>query len=364
MLLGIAAVALLGLEDHGVEIVGQIDAGLPHLGLPDVPGGHDWLALVGPAAGVLLVGYAEGLAAAKTYAARAGYDIDPNRELVGLGAANLGSGLASGMVVNGSLSKTAVNGGAGARSQVSSLTVAALTVVTLLFLTGLFESLPEATLAAVVIAAVIELVDVPALVRLYRIWTGRLGTIYGWAARPDFIAAAAAMLGVLVFDTLPGLFIGIAVSLLLLVYRSSRPYVARLARRRAPGRVAGHRAPPRPDPARRRSWSSASRPACSSPTPTTCATPSAPPPPGRTRGRWSSTPRPRRSSTSPRPRCWSSSARTWPTAGRPGHRAPGRTGARRAAAGSHGRGPERGQRAGDLRHRRRRRRRPGRPAGQ
>jgi sulfate permease, SulP family len=134
------------------------------------------------------------------------------------------------MVVNGSLSKTAVNGGAGARSQLSGLVVAALTVVTLLFLTGLFESLPEATLAAVVVAAVIELVDIPSLVRLYRVWTTRLSRIYGPAALPDFIAALAALLGVLVFDTLPGLFIGIAVSLLLLLYRASRPNVAVLGR--------------------------------------------------------------------------------------------------------------------------------------
>jgi MFS superfamily sulfate permease-like transporter len=116
------------------------------------------------------------------------------------------------------------------QSQVSGLVVAVLTVVTLLFLTGLFESLPEATLAAVAIAAVIELVDVPALVRLYRIWTSRLGEIYGRAARPDFIAALAALLGVLVFDTLPGLFIGISMSLLLLLYRASRPNVAVLGR--------------------------------------------------------------------------------------------------------------------------------------
>jgi SulP family sulfate permease len=108
--------------------------------------------------------------------------------------------------------------------------VAALTLVTLLFLTGLFESLPEATLAAVVVAALIELVDVPALVRLYRVYTRRLGQAYGIAARPDFLAALAALLGVLVFDTLPGLFIGIGVSLLLLLYRSSRPRVAVLGR--------------------------------------------------------------------------------------------------------------------------------------
>jgi anti-anti-sigma factor len=104
--------------------------------------------------------------------------------------------------------------------------VVALTVVTLLFLTGLFEELPDATLAAVVIAALVELVDVRSLVRLYRIYTRGLGKIYGVAARPDFIAAVAAMLGVLVFDTLPGLFIGVIVSLLLLLYRVSRPHMA------------------------------------------------------------------------------------------------------------------------------------------
>ena len=95
-----------------------------------------------------------------------------------------------------------------------------------LFLTGLFEDLPEATLGAVVIAALIELVDISALRALYRAYTKRLGQIYGPAARADFIAAVAAMLGVLIFDTLPGLFIGIAVSLLLLLYRVSRPHVA------------------------------------------------------------------------------------------------------------------------------------------
>ena len=224
--LGVLAVELLDLD---VDIVGQIDSGLPAVGVPDAPA-SDYLSLAAGGVGVALVGFAEGLGAAKTYAARHGYEIDANRELVGLGAANVGAGLASGMVVNGSLSKTAVNGGAGARSQVSGLVVALLTVVTLLFLTGLFESLPEATLAAVVIAAVIELVDVPALVRLYRVWTERLGRIYGRAARADFVAALAALLGVLVFDTLPGLFIGIGVSLLLLLYRASRPNVAVLGR--------------------------------------------------------------------------------------------------------------------------------------
>jgi sulfate permease, SulP family len=224
--LGIAAVELLDLGDEGLDIVGTIDSGLPSFGTPDV-GLNDYGDLAAGAIGVMLVGFAEGLGAAKTYAARDHYDIDVNRELLGLGGANLASGLSSGMVVNGSLSKTAVNGSSGARTQLSGLVVAVLTVVTLLLLTGLFESLPEATLAAIVIAAVIELVDLPALARLFRVYAGRSHGL-ALAARADFLAALAAMLGVLIFDTLPGLFIGIGVSLLLLLYRASRPHVAEL----------------------------------------------------------------------------------------------------------------------------------------
>jgi sulfate permease, SulP family len=229
VLLSIVAVAVFHLDRHGVEIVGHIDRGLPSLGVPDVSF-HDFLRLAGAAAGVMLVGFAEGLGAAKTYAAKHHYEVDVNRELLGLGTANIAAGLSSGMVVNGSLSKTAVNGSAGANSQVSGLVVAAMTIVTLLLLTGLFEKLPEPTLAAVVIVAVVELVDVRALVRLYHVYIGRLGSAYAVAARPDFFAAIAALLGVTVFDTLPGLFIGIAVSLILLLYRSSRPRVAELVK--------------------------------------------------------------------------------------------------------------------------------------
>jgi sulfate permease, SulP family len=223
---GVVVVKLFDLDRHGVAIVGHIDRGLPSLGLPNVSA-HDYVDLAAAGIGVMLVGFAEGLGAAKTYAARDHYEIVTNRELLGVGAANLAAGLSSGMVVNGSLSKTAVNGSAGARTQLSGLSVAGLTIVTLLFLTGLFEDLPEATLAAIVIAAVIELVDVPALVRLYRIFTGPPSRL-GIAIRPDFVAAIAAMLGVLVFDTLPGLFIGIGVSILLLIYRASTPHVAEL----------------------------------------------------------------------------------------------------------------------------------------
>jgi MFS superfamily sulfate permease-like transporter len=101
---GIAVVELFSLDEHGVAIVGHIDSGLPSLGLPDGLGWRDYLATAGSAVGIMLVGFAEGLGAAKTYASRNHYDIDTNRELLGLGAANIGSALCSGMVVNGSLS--------------------------------------------------------------------------------------------------------------------------------------------------------------------------------------------------------------------------------------------------------------------
>jgi sulfate permease, SulP family len=198
---------VLDLDSHGVEIVGQIDSGLPALGAPEVP-----------AARVMLVGFAEGLGAAKTYAARHHYEVDANRELVGLGAANLGSGLSSGMVVNGSLSKTAVNGSAGARSQVSGLVVAVLTILTLPGRGG-DRRRDRAGRPAGPRGAVPDR-DPPAPRHLRH------------RRRPDFIAAVAALAGVLIFDTLPGLFIGIAVSLLLL-YRVSRPMWPSSARSRA-----------------------------------------------------------------------------------------------------------------------------------
>ncbi|MEV0668195.1 SulP family inorganic anion transporter [Actinomadura luteofluorescens] len=225
--LGIAVAAAFHLEDHGVAVVGGIETGLPSFGFPDVSV-DDLGALAAGSVGVLLVAFAEGLGAAKSYAARDHDEVDADRELIGLGAAGLGAGLSSGMVVNGSLSKTAVNWSAGARTQLSGVFVALLTVITLLFFTSLFEKLPEAVLAGVVVAAVVELVDIRSLVALHRVFTRRLGRAYGVAARPDFVAAVAAMLGVMVFDTLPGLFIGIGASLLLLLYRSSRPIISEL----------------------------------------------------------------------------------------------------------------------------------------
>jgi sulfate permease, SulP family len=236
VVLGIVAVELFELGDHGVAIVGSINPGLPSLALPDVSLNR-FGGLMAAALGVMLVGYAESLGTAKTFAQRENQQIDANRELIGLGAANLGAGISGGFAVNGSLSKTAVNSTAGGRTQLVGLIAAGLTILTLFLLTGFFESLPVATLAAVVIAALVELIDFSTLRDYYRVYTKRLGRAYGFAARADFIAAVAAMLGVMVFGVLAGLFTGVLISLLLLLYRTSRPPVAELGR--VPG-ASGH----------------------------------------------------------------------------------------------------------------------------
>ena len=229
VVLGIGVVELFDLGDHGVAIVGSINPGLPSLDVPDVSldrfGG-----LMAAAVGVMLIGFAESLGTAKTLARREDPEIDANRELISLGAANLGAGISGGFAVNGSLSKTAVNSAAGGRTQLVGLIAAGLTILTLFLLTGFFENLPVATLAAVVIVALVEMIDLSTLRDYYRVYTTRLGRAYGFAARTDFIAAVAAMLGVMIFGILAGLFTGVLISLLLLLYRTSRPPVAELGR--------------------------------------------------------------------------------------------------------------------------------------
>ena len=117
-LAGIAVAASSGLDDHGLEVVGHIDSGLPALGLPDVAGGQ-FIDLLGGAVGVMLVGFAEVSVLPRRTPRKEGYDVDANRELLGLGPPTSGRAWRRGMVVNGSLSKTAVNGSAPAPSRSS-----------------------------------------------------------------------------------------------------------------------------------------------------------------------------------------------------------------------------------------------------
>jgi sulfate permease, SulP family len=223
LVFGIVISGALDLSQHGVEIVGNVPKGLPSLGIPDIQRG-DTVALIAAAAGMLLVIFSESLGAAETFAAKYGYEIDPNQELIALGVANVGSGFMGGLAGGGSLSQSAVNEGAGARSEVSPLIAAGLIVVTVLFLTPLFKNLPEAVLAALIIFAVSHL------------WKIREFKGYYPVSRVEFWLGIATLAGVIVFDVLPGLLIGVIAMLLYFIYQASTPHVVTLGR--VPG-VAG-----------------------------------------------------------------------------------------------------------------------------
>lgn len=197
-----------------MEVVGDIPTGLPELAFPSLGGGV-WAGLFGGAIGIVLVAYAETIAAARKYASKHGDTIDPDQEFIGLGAANIGAGLFQGFTVDGSLSKTAAADEAGQRTQVANLVNAVFVLLTILFLAALFENLAEATLGAVVIHAVWHLAVNPALWR--RLWNLR---------RIEFALAAVCALGVMIVDVLPGLILAVSLSLLALVYRASRPRTA------------------------------------------------------------------------------------------------------------------------------------------
>jgi MFS superfamily sulfate permease-like transporter len=167
--------------------------------------------LLPSAAGLMLVIFSEALGAADTFADKHGYQLDPSQEMIALGLANIGSGFLGGLAAGGSLSQSAVNDGAGARSELSPVIAAALSLITVVALTPLFTQLPEAVLAAMIIHAVWRLMKVAQMRRFYRL------------VRREFWLGMITLLGVITLDVLPGLVIGVVLSLLVLVYRASRP---------------------------------------------------------------------------------------------------------------------------------------------
>ena len=215
----IIAVRAFDLTSHGVQIVGEVPTGFHFASWSEIS--WDQLRDLLPGAlAVILVGFAQSIATAKAYGAKNGYRVDANQELIGYGAANIGAGVLQGFTVTGSLSKSAAAEEAGGKSPVLLAITSALTVVTILFLAGLFRNLAEATLAAVVIHAVSGMIDFPKLARLWR------------THRDEFVLAVGALLGVIVFDILPGVVIGVALSFALLIRRLDHPYVALLGRSR------------------------------------------------------------------------------------------------------------------------------------
>jgi SulP family sulfate permease len=203
-------VSLLGGEAAGVSVVGNLPSGLPRIAIPTLDPAT--LRELAPGAlAIVLLGYAEALGAAKAAASQSDTEIDPNQELVAHGPANILSGLFGGFLVVGSLSKTSVAMAAGARSQVANLVAAIFCFLTLVLLTPLFRGMPHPALAAIVIAAMLHL-SKPAYLR----------DLFA-RDREEFAVAAIVVIGELTLGVLQGITLGVALSLLILIYRTSHP---------------------------------------------------------------------------------------------------------------------------------------------
>ena len=215
--LSIVAATVLGLPALGVPTTGEIPAGLPTFEGPALRA-RDVEGIFPLAAGCLLLAYVEGISAARTFAAKHGYPLDPRQEFLGIGAANLAAAFGHGYPVAGGLSQSAVNEKAGARTPLALVFASISLALCLLFLTGLLENLPKAVLAAVVLTAILGLFDFRSLFRMWR--TSRL----------DFYAALIALGAVLLLGILHGILVAAIASALLLLIGVSQPHVAFLGR--------------------------------------------------------------------------------------------------------------------------------------
>ncbi len=217
LVVGIVLSTALDLPAKGVEVVGDVATGIPLPGIPPVPLG-DLVFLIAGAAGIVFLALAESIGAARAFGIRHGYEIDPDQELVALGASNMAAGLFGGFAVDASLSQSATGEAAGTRTQLSSLIAAGLILATAIVLAPLFANLPLCVLSAIVITSVLGLVDIAEL-RRYFAWK-----------RTDFLLAMTALAGVVFTTALTGMAIAVALSLLAILYQASRPYIAVLGR--------------------------------------------------------------------------------------------------------------------------------------
>ncbi|GAA2048537.1 SulP family inorganic anion transporter [Catenulispora yoronensis] len=217
VVLAAGASALFSLSGHGVATVGPVDSGLPVPRLPRLAPG-DFFDLALTAVGLALVSFGDVMAITRTYATRDGHPISPERELAGVGTANIVSGLTQGMPVSSSGSRTAVNAAAGGRTQVVGLTVAGLTVLVAAFATGVLTDLPKAALGVVLVVAALGMLTASGVARLRR--------VHNFEAA----LALAATLAVLLFNVLGGLMVAIGLSIGVFVYRAVRPHDAVLGK--------------------------------------------------------------------------------------------------------------------------------------
>jgi SulP family sulfate permease len=213
VVVGTLAVWGLGLDEMGVAIVGDVPAGLPGFALPviDMEVFGD---LVPSAFAIALVAFMEAISVGKAYARRAGYDLDPNQELVALGSANIAGSFFGIYPVTGGLSRTAVNAQSGARTQLAGMITAVVIGVALLLFTPLFYYLPKAVLASIIMTAVVNMIDIKEMRRLWKV------------KRSDLALLAITSAATLGLGIQQGIMVGVGASLLWFIIRTTRPHSA------------------------------------------------------------------------------------------------------------------------------------------
>jgi high affinity sulfate transporter 1 len=209
------SVIAFSLTDYGISVVGNIPNGLPEFVLPSTTGVPltDLLPIV---AGLFLIIFVEGISISKTFAREGKYRIDANQELLGYGAPNAITGLFQGMPVDASSSNTSIAYQTGGKTQLLGLFASLVIITVLLFFASFFSNLPSAIIGVIIIMAMLKLVNVKELVKVFKF------------DRIEFLFSAVTLLGVLFIGLLQGIFIGVGITFLALLYQSSKPYIATL----------------------------------------------------------------------------------------------------------------------------------------
>lgn len=213
----ILLISYSGMSTMGFHITGHIPGGLPTFNRPAILF-SDIEGVIELAFACFLMGYIETVSAARTLAMKFNYSIDPHQELLSLGASNLATSFFSGYIVAGGLSQSTVNEKSGAKTPLSLIICSMVLAIILLFFSNLFTNLPEVILSAIVIHAVIGLIKIQELKRIWQL------------SRMEFTVAIIAVAGVLVFGILEGVVISVILSLILIIRKTANPNVAKLGR--------------------------------------------------------------------------------------------------------------------------------------
>ena len=218
VILSIVAVGQLNLaQEAGVRIVGEVPQGLPALQFL-VPSANSVAALWLPALLISLVGFVESVSVAQSLALKRQQKINPNRELLGLGAANIASAVSGGYPVTGGFARSVVNFAAGANTPLAGVISAVLMAIVIASMTGIFYNLPQAVLSATIIVAVTSLIDIKTIKETWHY------------DRADSLSLLASLFGVVILGVEAGVILGVALSLAALVWRSSHPHIAIVGR--------------------------------------------------------------------------------------------------------------------------------------